>query len=114
VTLPQTPHPDPFPQLSRLPPAELLLPPLRRGVVLWLLLRIAAAALLQLPPTVTIAVAPLSVTIIIAATAALGGVDARIMREPLFYASLGVPRWVPAAAAAAAAAGMEIVLAVLF
>jgi hypothetical protein len=111
-----TPPADLPPDLSRRLPAWLLLPQLRRGLFIWLPIHLVTWVGLQMlgHPTPTFAVTRLSALLIVAATAALAATDARIMREPLFYASMGVPRWLPAAAAALAAATTEIVISVLW
>jgi hypothetical protein len=115
VATPVRPPPrDLSADLSSRLPAWLLLPQLRRGLFIWLPVHTAAwLGLWLLYPPPTFAVTRLSALLIIAATTALGAIDARIMREPLFYANMGMPRWLPAAAAAATAATMEIVISVL-
>jgi hypothetical protein len=113
ATAPSAPPTEAARQLSRMPPADLVLPQLRRGALLWFLSRATLWAMLRFPPTTTLTDAPWSVAIIISATAALAAVDARIMHEGLFHASLGVPRWAPLAGAALAAVALEIALAVI-
>jgi hypothetical protein len=111
TTRPHNLSPDLSPRL----PAWLLLPQVRRGLFIWLPVHTAAWLglwLLSYPPS-TFAVTRLSAFLIIAATAALAAIDARIMRESLFYANMGMPRWLPATAAAATAATMEIAILVL-
>lgn len=96
-----------------------MVPHLWRGTVLWTLVRVGLAGMmvippgLGMPPTITITVSPFAVALIILATGALAHVDARMMREPLFHALLGIPRWLPGAAAAATAAILEITLELL-
>lgn len=106
-------------RLTRRPPAELVLPHVWRGVVLWTVVRVGLWAMTLIPPgagippTTTITVSPMAIALIILATAALAHVDARVMREPLFHALLGIPRWLPGAAAAVTAVIMEITLELL-
>ena len=90
-----------------------------RGAVLWTLVRVGLWAIGLIPPglgvapTSTINVAPFVVALIIGTTAALAHVDARMMRETLFYALLGVPGWLPGAAAAVTAVVLEMTLELL-
>jgi hypothetical protein len=90
-----------------------------RGAVLWALVRVSFWAMMLIPPgagippTITITVSPIAVALIIAATGVLAHVDARMMREPLFHALLGIPRWLPGATATATAVIMEITLELL-
>ena len=105
--------------LTRRPPVQLVIPHVWRGIVLWALVRISFWAMglippgLGMPPTTTITVSPVAVALIIAATGALAHVDARMMREPLFHALLGIPRWLPGVAAAAVSLIVEIMLELL-
>lgn len=110
------PPSDLTPSLSRRLPLWLLLPQLRRGLFIWLLIHTVAWLGLQMlaAPSPTFAVTRPGAVLIVTATSVLALVDARIMRESLFFGSLGVPRWVPAAAGAAAAGVMEIAVSVLW
>ena len=80
-----------------------------RAFVLWALLRVL----------VSVAVAWMELgsagagVIMLALVPALCHVDARVMREELFYANLGRPSWAPAVAGALLAIGMEMLLAML-
>lgn len=105
--------------LTRRPPAELVLPHVWRGAVLWVLVRVCFQAMMLIPPgagiplTITITVSPFAIALIIAATGVLAHVDARMMREPLFQGLMGMPRWLPGTVAAATAVITEITLELL-
>ena len=77
-----------------------------RAFVLWVLLRVF----------VTLAVAWMELgtagsgAIMLLLVPALCHVDARVMREELFYANLGRPTWMPAAAGAMFAVAAELLL----
>jgi hypothetical protein len=89
-----------------------LLPSLTRAVFLWLLVHAALWATTRGPLTEMLNLTPSAAVIAAAVTAGLAHVDARVMREPVFYANLGVPRWTPALTAFMTALTIDILLAV--
>jgi len=86
----------------------------RRGLVLWLLCRIiligiGAASRLGFG----LALSPVVILLLALAVAGLAYEDARVMREPIFYANLGTATWWPAAVAGISVIVLESLIAVL-
>jgi hypothetical protein len=81
-----------------------------RALLLWVLVRIAVMAV-AMAPHLSLSFA--SVVIIVAVIPALCHVDARAMREDLFYANLGRPAWAPAVVGLLAACALELLIAVI-
>lgn len=83
---------------------------IRRALVLWLLVRVAIMAVARNPdPGMSFG----SVMIMFALVPALCHVDARVMREDIFYANLGRPVWAPAAAGLVVTCALESILAII-
>jgi hypothetical protein len=83
---------------------------LRRALMLWLPLRVLmflGAVGLGLDPRLV----SFGNVLVIGVAAALCATDARVMREGIFMANLGTPRWAPAAAGAMVAMALEFAVA---
>ena len=89
-----------------------LLPNVARATFLWLLVHAALWATTRGSLTEALNLTPSAALIAAAVTAGLAHVDAHVMREPVFYANLGVPRWTPAVTAFMTALTIDILLAV--
>jgi hypothetical protein len=57
---------------------------------------------------------PVGKLLVVVVAAVLCAVDARVMRESVFHANLGTPTWAPAAVGAVFAAGLEIVVGLVY
>jgi hypothetical protein len=82
-------------------------------ISLWVLVRMAAAMVGLAMSGGLLAWNPLSMLIIAGVVAFLSQTDARVMRESIFYANLGVPEKAPAIAGACVALIAELVLALV-
>lgn len=92
---------------------------LRRGALLWLLVRAAVTGLASALPDASGTASPAwalslpAALLVVLLVGALAQIDARVMREPLFHANLGVPTWSPAVTAAVVALLFEVVVGAL-
>lgn len=99
--------------IGQVMPASYLRTIVWRALVLWLLVRLVrlvVSAYGALSVGLTLAMSPLASLVLAGIVAALADVDARAMREPLFYASLGTPAWLPAALAGLCALVVEALI----
>ncbi len=89
--------------MSRFPPRRFATLLLTRAVLLWLAVRLAAAA------TSGVRQSPLAAVTVIAIATALTSLDARRQGEHLFLANLGVPVALQVAIAASPALACELI-----
>jgi hypothetical protein len=74
----------------------------RRALLIWLLTRVVVAGIgVAAKVGLQLTLSPVTILLLAAVVAVLADVDARVMREPLFYANLGTPAWLNAALAGA-------------
>jgi hypothetical protein len=83
---------------------------LRRGLLLWLLARMAVTALGAAADVPFLVPGPRTLLLLIALVAMLAHVDARVMRETVLHENLGTPPWLPAAVAAGSAFTIELLI----
>jgi hypothetical protein len=81
---------------------------LRRAALFWVAVR--GSLLFLSVAGVALALSPAGVLLVTGIVAVLCHVDARFMREDIFYANLGTPAWAPAVTGAALSLAAELLL----
>ena len=84
-----------------------------RGLILWLVTRVVVSGLTALIPPMgffPLVLPPLSALLLVLTVAALAHADARALREPIFYANLGTPSWLPAMVAGSCVLLLELLI----
>jgi hypothetical protein len=84
-----------------------------RAFVVWFIVR-ATVAVLSIALGLPVRLPIVAVLLLVAVVAWLCRVDARIMRETVFFANTGVPVWIPGAVGAAVALVGELLVTSLF
>lgn len=80
----------------------------RRGLLLWLAVRVVLLGGTAAVGAPSVLLSPLALLMLVGVVAVLCRVDARLMREQIFHANLGTPTWVPVAVGTGTAVVLEI------